>query len=252
MATDADVVGSGLEDRGMGSPQTLVAGRRAVTPATVSRRREGGPGHEQGLRCQERLAECQARLRAARHEFDMQRGWLEARALRLDGVIGDIDLFLEAFQDSSTIPRRRTRGRFPIAPARSRNEMILSSAKAVQRGDGCWDIQLDSLAPCRLPPLLGRLFALLAEDTGRELGDGVVGFKSNAYLLAKLRGPFAGIDPKSAAVSGRLNARGLAQAVYELRGKLAKAALFGDALVQTRRGVGRRVAVRKPTPPGRR
>jgi hypothetical protein len=105
--------------------------------------------------------------------------------------------------------------------------------------------------PFRLPPLLGRLFDLLAKDGGHDVGDGLVGFKSNGYLLTELQR--LSLTPDSMLRrAGRLNAKGLAQAVCDLRQRLGRVVLNGDALVQTRRGVGRRIALRRRSPTDRR
>jgi len=85
---------------------------------------------------------------------------------------------------------------------------------------------------------------LLSEDAGREVNDGLVGFKRNIDLCARLRQasaePDAPLRPEA-----RMNDRRLAQVVYDLRERLAVVVANGSALVQTRRGVGRRLLVRR-------
>jgi hypothetical protein len=195
--------------------------------------------------CADQCADCWNYLRVVRQELDRERAWLEARALHLDDVVGHLDLFLEERQHSSIANKRRTAMR--RSRTSSRTDVILSTAVAVQRSDGYWEIRLDTLPQFELPPLLGRLFALLANDRGCDVGDGLVGFKSNAHLLNELRRLSVQPDSAPSRTVARFNARGLAQAVYDLRGRLARFVVHGDALVQTRRSVGRRVPVRKPT-----
>ncbi len=190
--------------------------------------------------CRNALDDCRERLRRATHELDKARSWMESRALRLDRVIGDFNVYLE---DSDSTPRRRVESLRRRATANRWLEPLASSARAEERGDGNVDIHVDALPPFVLPPMLGRLFALLAADTGADVGDGLVGFKSDAALLAGLGHTTqqGGNAPSHAASRRRLK-----QAVYALRERLAELVTSGDDLVQTRRDKGRRLAVRRP------
>jgi hypothetical protein len=193
----------------------------------------------------EQRSNCRQRLLLLRHELDKDRKLMEARAMRLDCVIGDIDLALEnGPRPSGPVKGPTTR---VLRIPRPRPDVTVGSASATLRGDGYWDIAIDTVPPFRLPPLLGRLFDLLAKDCGNDVGDGVVGFKTNSYLLTELHRLALGPAP-SLRRPGRLNAKGLAQAVCDLRKRLGRLVLNGDALVQTRRGVGRRIALRKLSP----
>jgi hypothetical protein len=194
-------------------------------------------------------SDCRERLRLLRHELDKDRKWMEARALRLDCVIGDIDIALENGSRTSG----PTKGRTPriLRVSRPRPDVAVAAVSVTPRGDGYWEIAIDTVPPFRLPPLLGRLFDLLAKDGGHDVGDGLVGFKSNGYLLTELQR--LSLTPDSMLRrAGRLNAKGLAQAVCDLRQRLGRVVLNGDALVQTRRGVGRRIALRRRSPTDRR
>jgi hypothetical protein len=194
----------------------------------------------------EQLSECRERLRLLRNELDKDRKLMEARALRLDCVIGDIDIALEnGPRASGPIKGRTTR---VLRIPRPRPDVSVAAASATPRGDGYWDIAIDTVAPFQLPPLLGRLFDLLAKDCGHDVGDGSIGFKTNAYLLTELHR--LSLPPDSSVRHAvRLNTKGLAQAVCDLRKRLGRIVLNGDGLVQTRRGVGRRIALRKRARP---
>jgi len=202
-------------------------------------------GHDECLQCATQLAGYQERLRVLRHELDKHRRWMEARALRLDCLIGDIEIALEnAPSASGPVPGRTSTK--PHRVCHLRPEVTASALHAVPRGDGYWDITIDALPTFRLPPMLGRLFDLLAKDSCPDVDDGLVGFKSNAYLLTSLRRSVLPPDSTLRRGVGRLSARALAQAICDLRKRLGRSVLHGDALVQTRRGVGRRIALRKP------
>ena len=195
------------------------------------------------------LPDCRERLLLLRHELDKDRKWMEARALRLDCVIGDIDIALEnglnGLRALGPVKGRTTR---VLRISRPRPDVTVAAASATSRGDGYWDIAIDTVPPFRLPPLLGRLFDLLAKDSGHDVGDGLIGFKTNAYLLTELQR--LSLPPDlSLRHAGQLNAKALAQAVCDLRKRLGRIVLNGDDLVQTRRGVGRRIALRKRARP---
>jgi hypothetical protein len=188
------------------------------------------------------LPDYQERLRLLRHELDRDRKLMEARALRLDCIIGDIDIALEN-RTRAAKPRTGCTVRVLGIP-HPRPDVTVAAVTATPRGDGYWDVTIDTLPPFRLPPLLGGLFDLLAKDNGHDVGDGLIGFKTNSYLLTELQR--RSLTPDAAQRrAGRVSAKGLAQAVCDLRKRLRRIVLNGDALVQTRRAVGRRVALRK-------
>lgn len=126
---------------------------------------------------------------------------------------------------------------------------MLSRAVALPRRDGFFDIDIDTTPPFRLPSVLGRLFQLLAEDVGHDVNDGAVGFKSTGHLLQRLRVPILGSDAARNHAAG-VNRASLARAIHELRGELGQAVPHGAALVQARRGLGRRIVVRRTTRAG--
>jgi hypothetical protein len=197
----------------------------------------------------EQHPDCRERLRLLRHELDKDRKWMEARALRLDCVIGDIDIVLEHEPRALGPVKGRTTRVLHIS--RPRPDVTVAAVSATPRGDGYWEVAIDTLPPFGLPPLLGRLFDLLAKDSGQDVGDGLIGFKTNADVLTELQRLSLSPDSSLRRV-GRLNAKGLAQAVCDLRKRLGRVVLDGDALVQTRRGVGRRIALRKRSQADRR
>jgi hypothetical protein len=185
--------------------------------------------------CAERdalLAACHDALRAARSSLDDVRGWLTARAAKLTATLDRIDgVLARATRDGRQPPRRRRRSAPPP-------KLTAASAKTVARADGDWDVHIAGWPAFRLSPLLGRLFGLLSEEAGHDAGDGLVGYKSDAYLIARLAGD-AGHG------TGRTpTGRTLAQATCELRRALSHVKLHGAALLHTRRGWGRRVGVR--------
>jgi hypothetical protein len=181
-----------------------------------------------------------------RHELAKDRKLMEARVERLDSVIGDIDIVLENGPRASGPVKRPTTRVLRIS--RPGPDITVAAVRTTPRGDGYWDVAVDTMPPFRLPPLLGRLFDLLAKDTGQDIGDGLIGFKTNAYLLTELQRLSLSPD-SSLRGAGRLNAKGLAQAVCDLRKQLGRVLLNGDALVQTRKGVGRRIVLRKRVRP---
>jgi len=90
--------------------------------------------------------------------------------------------------------------------------------------------------------MLARLLVLLGEDKGRDAGDGLVSFKTRAHLLTSLsestdihHGKFALGRPAM-----------LRQAISSLRSRLGRVVIGGERLVQTRRNVGFRLAVKRP------
>lgn len=113
------------------------------------------------------------------------------------------------------------------------------------QADGSFRAQLDDHPPCTLPPMLGRLLGLLAENSGKTIeGDPLVGFKSNGWLQYRLD-EYARIHwnklPSRSRRSNRLN-----QALFELRRRMSRVCADGELLVQVRRGEGYRLAVRRP------
>jgi hypothetical protein len=188
-------------------------------------------------RYRSRLTGCGERLRHARGELEKVRTWLEARAVHLDKVIGDLTEFLDG---STPPPGSRT--------ASSNREPALSSTRIVRRSDGFFDVYLDAVGPLSLPPTLGRLFQLLADDNGHAVDDALVGFKSNGYLMEQLntsaRTMRTGAEPRTHGRVTRLN-----QAISDLRSRLSLVRADSRWLLQTRRGVGFRIAVRKPDRP---
>lgn len=222
----------------------LTNGDRSTAAGNVPIEPPRPRGHDECLQCATQLAEYQERLRVLRHELDKHRRWMEARAVRLDCLIGDIEIALDnATATSGAVPRRTSTK--PLRVGHLSAEVTASALHAVLRGDGYWDITIDALPTFRLPPLLGRLCDLLAKDGCHDVDDGLVGFKSNAYLLTALHRSALPPDSTLRRAAGRLSASGLAQAICDLRKRLGRSVLHGDALVQTRRGVGRRIALRK-------
>jgi hypothetical protein len=179
-------------------------------------------------KCRAELEECRQRLRVARAEIDRARTWMESRALRLEGPLDAIDRYLDGTSGS---PRPRDAG-----------ASVVTAFKSRQLADGDFEIHLNDRRPFRLPPMLARLLILLAEDKGRDIGDGLVGFKSRSYLLTALA---ASTDIHNGHFPVGRPAR-LRQAILTLRRRLARIVGGGDALVQTRRGTGFRLVFRKP------
>src|SRR5262245_44044922 len=99
----------------------------------------------------EQPSECRERLRLLRHELDKDRKWMEARTVRLDCVIGDIDIALE------NAPRAWGPGKRPTTKvlriSRPRPDVTVAAVRTTPRGDGYWDVAIDTMPPFRLPPL---------------------------------------------------------------------------------------------------
>ncbi|NOT27655.1 MAG: hypothetical protein HOP16_16330 [Acidobacteria bacterium] len=210
----------------------------------MARRRTPGDSVTAGrVPCRSQLNDCRERLRSISRELEAVRAWMEANALRIDRMIAELAAYAGNASANASAGQ-------PLVPVGCRPddlrkpEPVLSKASVSPRGDGYFDVHIDELPVVQLPPTLGRLFQALAEDGGHTLNDGLVGFKSNARLLARLQADSMHPEP-ALRWGGRVNARQLTKAVHELRKRLDRVIADGAALVQTRRGVGRRLAVRR-------
>ena len=182
--------------------------------------------------CRGDLDECRQRVRGARRDLQRTQAWLESRALRLDRLIGNLDLYL----DWDAVPARR---------ANAQTDLTLAHLSVRPRSDGDFDVCLDHRGPFRFPPMLARLLQLLAEDKGRDMGDGLVGLKSKTHLLTAFSQP-----PRINDARGRpARTSKLRQAISALRARLGTAVAGGDSLIHTRRNIGFRLAIRRADPP---
>ena len=107
------------------------------------------------------------------------------------------------------------------------------------RSDGRLDVAVDGGTRFQLPAVPGRLLQLLAENGGHDVGDGLVGFKSNGYLSARL-GEFIRLRRDAAVSEPTLS---FVRLLARLRRRLALLTPEGKRLIQTRRGMGFRAAV---------
>lgn len=180
--------------------------------------------------CRAALDECRQRLRVARRELVKTQTWMESRSVRVDRLVGDIDVFLDGKSKS------------PGGGSTGSDDTCLVRLKVRRRGDGDFDVHLDDQGPFRFPPMLARLLTLLAEDKGRDAADGLVGFKSKGHLLTALA---ASTDIHNGNFALGRPAK-LRQAIYALRTRLGRFVSGGEHLVQTRRNVGFRLAMRRP------
>jgi hypothetical protein len=186
-------------------------------------------------------------MHLVRHELDTLRGRLGRQTQRIERLVGDVDTFLDIYSgsDKRSVRLRRRSGR-DAATARP-HFLTLSIVRATERPDGYWEIGLDNLTQFSLSPLLGTLFVLLAADCGREIGDGCVGFKAQAELLAALNHKVTRRARKTRSGTNQHTARDLAQAIFELRRRLKR--LVQGEVVEMRRGYGHRIAVLKEGAP---
>jgi hypothetical protein len=215
-------------------PPRNIAPQAAISQAEVPPIRRVGEEADACAACRAALRECSARLKRVRRALASELRGLEARASALSSAVADLDRAI-AIAGHGTHGGPFDRASPDVVPA--------ALARLTTRADGSWDVQLDGWPTLRLTPLLGALFAVLAEDDGHDAGDALVGFKVNARVLERL----SARAPGERGSRPLLSARALAQAVYVLRQQLAGVRLHGEALVQTRRGWGRRIAVRRPT-----
>lgn len=182
-------------------------------------------------KCRDEFDECRQRLRGVRRELHRTQSWLESKATRLDRLIGDLDLYLDGHLGSKS-----------AREAARAADAALTALKVRPRSDGNFDVYLEHKGPFRFPPMLTRLLQLLAEDKGRDMEDGLVGFKSKTHLVTALA---QSTDINNG--KGGLGRPGtLRQAISALRARLGRVATSGESLIQTRRNIGFRLAVRTP------
>jgi hypothetical protein len=172
------------------------------------------------------------RVRALSDDADELASRLEKLATFIDAVIA-----------SGTSPAGSQSGELgvPLPPARRRADSVPPVVRLIRceaRSDGAVFARADGAAPLVLPDGVGSLLLALAGRGGREIGDGLAGFKSVDDLRRRL-------ETRLARVVAR---RALVPLVYRLRQSMAFAVADGARLVEHRRGYGYRL--RGCVPPG--